>query len=401
MSDKDLSHHRGSLEDFAIFSLHPYLYTRTLLLMVWDFLVDRTETYVDLIRRKKPKLTRSIKFSFLRSVANAFFRESSTYFIMEDIVRGIPVIYANYLGYDMVAHYGGPKSRDAMNTLAGIDRQIRKLGRTIKRKAPKHYDLVVMSDHGQAQCVPFTSIYEKSLPEMIEDTLNQPSIEAGGHTAELGYFNTLLREIRHVEEAYGTRSIRSSRTALERLHKRIHEEYVADKEHEGVVVCANGNLAHVYLTETRERATTEDLLERHPTLLESLVAHEGIGFIVTTNAEGDHLMMSKGGMRKLRTGVVEGDDPILQYANGVTARIVTDTLIELCGYPSSGDIVLNGAVRPDGSVVSFEPQRGTHGGLGGEQTDAFVIFPWRTASRQQPLRSPVDMHRFLASMLAR
>jgi uncharacterized membrane protein YvlD (DUF360 family) len=400
LSDKDLKHHRGSLEDFAIFSLHPYLYTRTLLLMVWDFLVDRVETYTDLIRRKKPKLTRSIKFSFLRAVGNAFFREAATYFIMEDIVRGIPVIYANYLGYDMVAHYGGPKSRDAINTLAGIDRQIRKLGRMIRRKAPKHYDLVVLSDHGQTRCVPFTSLYNKSLPQTIEDTLKQPSIEPGGHTAELGYFNTLLREIRRVEEAYGTRSIRSSRTALERLHRRIQEEYVESKRHDGVVVCANGNLAHVYLTETTGRATTEYLLENHPTLLESLVAHEGIGFIVTTNAQGDHLMMSKGGMRKLRTGVVEGDDPVLAYANGVTARIIIDTLIELCGYPNSGDIVLNGALRPDGTVVSFEPQRGTHGGLGGEQTDAFVIFPRRSTCRRQPLRNPNDMHRFLASLLA-
>ena len=54
-SGKDLKEHRGSLEDFAIFSLHPYLYTRTFFLMIWDFLVDRVENLVDLIGRKKPK----------------------------------------------------------------------------------------------------------------------------------------------------------------------------------------------------------------------------------------------------------------------------------------------------------------------------------------------------------
>lgn len=399
MSDRDLKHHRGSLEDFAIFSLHPYLYTRTILLMMWDFIVDRAQTLLDLVRQKKPRLIRSIKFSFLRAVANTFFREASTYFIMEDIIRGIPVIYANFLGYDMVAHYGGPTSWDAMSTLAGIDRQIKKIDRMIARTAHRHYDIVVLSDHGQARSVPFKSIFGKSLPALIEEMLKKRSLEASSQTAELGYFDTLLQEIRRVEAAYGTRSIRGSRNALERLHRRIRAEEAPTEEHEGVIVCVNGNLAHVYLTERPERLTTEYLLENHPGFLNALVAHEGIGFVMTTNQEGDHLMMSMDGMRKLRSGVVEGNDPVERYANG-RAPLIIDALVRLCGYRSSGDIIVNGATLPDGSVVSFEPQRGTHGGLGGEQTDAFIVFPRKFAGRNAPVRGPVDMHRFLSALLA-
>lgn len=400
MSERDLKQHRGSLEDFAIFSLHPYLYTRTIFLMVWDFIVDQAQTYLDLIQQKKPMVVRSIKFSLLRALGNAFFREAATYFVMEDIVRGIPVIYANYLGYDMVAHYGGPRSWDALSTLAGIDRQIKKISRMITRKARKHYDLVVLSDHGQTGSVPFKTLFRKSLPALIEEVLKKRSIEPTGTTAELGYFDTLLREVRMVEEAYGTRSIRSSRHALERLHKRIREDYDPQEGDEGAVVCANGNLAHVYLTESSDRVTTEQLLDKHPTLLEFLIAHEGIGFVVTTNDEGDHLMMAKDGMRKLRTGVVEGVDPILRYSDGTSSRVIIDALIELCQFPNSGDIVVNGATLDNGSVVSFEPQRGTHGGLGGEQTDPFIIFPRHFRDRKADIRGPVEMHHFLSGLLA-
>lgn len=400
MSDKDLKQHRGSLEDFAIFSLHPYLYTRTMLLMVWDFLVDRAEAMMDLVRRKKPKLTRSIKFSFLRALVNAFFRESTTYFVMEDIVRGIPIIYANYLGYDMVAHSSGPNSWDALNTLTGIDRQIKKIGRMIKKNPLHHFDLVILSDHGQTESVPFKNLYKKSLREVIEDHLETRLSEPGGHPAELGYFNTLLREVRMVEEAYGTRSIRSGRRTLERLHSRIHEEYEEEKESGGIVVCASGNLAHVYFTENPQRVPTEYLIEKYPTLLEYLVFHPGVGFVVTTNQDGEPIMMAKEGMRRLKSGGVEGGDPVARFANGNDPDLIVKTLVDLCGYPNSGDLIINGNILKNGRVVTFEPQRGTHGGLGGEQTGAFLISRRRFRGALDSVRGPEEMHRFLTGLLA-
>jgi hypothetical protein len=396
----DLKYHRASLEDFAIFLLHPYLYTRTFFLMIWDFLVDRFETLRDLIRRKKPKLTRSIKFSFLRAVVNTFFRESTTYFAMEDIVRGIPVIYVNYLGYDMVAHYAGPSSWDALSTLTGIDRQIRKIGRTIARHAPRHYDLVVLSDHGQTRCESFKSRYRMSLRDAIENHLNLPLSEPDSHTAELAYFNTLLRELRIVEEAYGTRAIRGRRRTLERFEKTVRQEYADEKAHEKIVVCASGNLAHVYFVENPQRATTEYVMETHPTLLEYLVSHPGIGFVLTTNDAGEHLMMARAGMRRLKTGVVEGTDPVRAFANSKGIDFVVKTLIELCRYPHSGDLIINGSMLEKGVTVTFEEQRGTHGGLGGDQTDAFVIFPRGLRVDKTSPQSPAQMHDFLASFLA-
>jgi hypothetical protein len=262
----------------------------------------------------------------------------------------------------------------------------------------KHYDLVILSDHGQTRSRSVRSLYKKGLRQAIEEHQDVPLSEPSGHTAELGYFNTLLRELRMVEEAYGTRSIRSSRRTLERFHKSVHEEQPEEK-HAGIVVCASGNLAHVYFTDNPERVTTEYLLEKHPTLLEYLISHPGIGFLITTNGEGEHLMMSRDGMRRLRAGVVEGVDPVPPFADDHDVGLVVRTLMRLCQYPHSGDLIINGNMLAGDVVVTFEEQGGTHGGLGGPQTDAFVIFPRRFRGLVDPVQNPAQMHKFLTMLM--
>lgn len=397
---KGLKKYKGEFEDFAIFSLHPYLYTRSLLYVVGDFIVDRVQATVDILRRRKNRIQRSLKFSFLRAIANAGFRESTAYFVMEDIVRGMPIIYANFVGYDMVAHYAGPESSDAIGTLTGIDRKLKRIYRAISKKAPRHYDLIVISDHGQTRSVPFRKLYGITLPDFVGKTFQKPTVEHFGQTAEVGYFNTLLSEIRRVDQTYGSRrSIRTQRRTLEKLREKISDDVLEDKEEVAFVVCASGNLAHLYLTHTTNRIATEDLLERFPNLLETLVGHPGIGFVVTVRENGEILMIGKDGMRNLRTGEIEGDDPMVPYMVGREGEYTARALAELAAFPHSGDIILNGALLDDGSVVTFEKQAGTHGGLGGPQTEPFIVFPKSVKTKRDSMQNPEEIHSFLAGLL--
>ncbi|MFQ5511222.1 MAG: phage holin family protein [Candidatus Krumholzibacteriia bacterium] len=398
LSDKDIKHHRGELEDFAIFSLHPHLYTRTILFMLWDFLVDRVEAGIEFMKRGNPRLVRTVKFSLHRAVGNACFREITSFFVREDIVRGMPIIFANFIGYDMVAHYAGPDSLNALSTLTGIDRRFKQINRTIRKKASKHFDVIILSDHGQTRCVSFAGLYGKSLDRVIQDKLDNRRV-GRPVTGELAYLDTLLREMRVVEEAYGTRPIRRGRRTLERLHAKIKQEAVEEKAAGNVVVCPSGNLAHVYFTEVPDRLPTEYVIEKYPALLGGLVSHPGVGFVITTNRDGELMMMGKEGMRRLRSGHVEGSDPLSAYTNGSDDRGTIDALVQMSGYPNAGDLVVNGAIRPDGSVVSFENQRGTHGGLGGEQTEPFIIYPRRFRGKRDQVSDPVDVHDFIMGLL--
>ncbi|MEJ2722257.1 MAG: alkaline phosphatase family protein, partial [bacterium] len=334
--------------------------------------------------------------------ANAGFREGTTHFIKEDIVRGIPVLYANYVGYDMVSHYAGPDSPDALGTLVAIDRQIRKIYRTINKRARKHYDLIILSDHGQSASTPFKSLNNKTLPDIIGEALQKRTVERFGRTAELGYFDTLLREIQRADKMYSTRSTRTSRRTLERLREKIsktEKDEKDEKDEDGFIVCASGNLAHVYFTEFPERLTTEYLMKHHSDLLRLLVMKPGIGFIITKRENGEILMIGKNGMRKLKSGEVEGEDPLLPYITGSDGEHTARALATMADYPHSGDLIVNGGFLEDGSVATFEKQAGTHGGLGGAQTESFIIYPRYNRGKLRRMQSPSEVHEFLHGML--
>jgi hypothetical protein len=44
-------------------------------------------------------------------------------------------------------------------------------------------------------------------------------------------------------------------------------------------------------------------------------------------------------------------------------------------FENSGDLILNSTLYPDGTVAALEELIGCHGGLGGEQTDAYLFHP--------------------------
>jgi hypothetical protein len=47
----------------------------------------------------------------------------------------------------------------------------------------------------------------------------------------------------------------------------------------------------------------------------------------------------------------------------------------IADFPNCGDLLLNSPVYEDGTVAAYEELIGSHGGLGGEQTDAFIFHP--------------------------
>jgi hypothetical protein len=47
----------------------------------------------------------------------------------------------------------------------------------------------------------------------------------------------------------------------------------------------------------------------------------------------------------------------------------------IADFPHAGDLIVNSTVYPDGTVAAMEELIGSHGGLGAEQTDAFILHP--------------------------
>ncbi len=48
-------------------------------------------------------------------------RDLTTAVVLDNMFAGIPVIYANYLAYDEVAHHAGPERPESLEELSRLD----------------------------------------------------------------------------------------------------------------------------------------------------------------------------------------------------------------------------------------------------------------------------------------
>jgi hypothetical protein len=139
-----------------------------------------------------------------------------------------------------------------------------------------------------------------------------------------------------------------------------------------VTVCHSGNLAQVYFDVFPRKVTLNELNAAYPSMVDTLVDHEGIGFVVAYGDDGEPLVFGENGARNLYTGDVTGKDPLIPFGDvDLRAR----QLKRVADFPHAGDLIINSTLYPDGTVAAMEELIGNHGGLGGEQTDAFIFHP--------------------------
>ncbi|MDQ4039535.1 MAG: alkaline phosphatase family protein, partial [Actinomycetota bacterium] len=102
-----------------------------------------------------PRVDRGGIYPLIRPVTTVLSRDVITSAISEDIIAGRPAVYADFLGYDEVAHHSGIERYDVLEVLRSIDQQIGRLAR-VSELAPRPYHFVILSDHGLTQGPAFT-----------------------------------------------------------------------------------------------------------------------------------------------------------------------------------------------------------------------------------------------------
>jgi hypothetical protein len=105
------------------------------------------------------------------------------------------------------------------------------------------------------------------------------------------------------------------------------------------------------------------------------------------------LVLGAQGRLDLAAGQPDGSDPLADY--GPRAA---ESLRRLEGFPNAGDLILLGAVdRVTGEVTGFEELVGSHGGLGGWQTEPFILCPATlTLADDPPVGAPALYHQLTA-----
>ena len=380
------------MQSFSMFLYNPYNLTRGIAQFVTAVITEYFQARRQRVRDVKPRISRGMPFPFLKASTTTIMRDMVVDLIIGEMGRGTPVIYADYLGYDEVAHHAGPERPESMQQLDRVDRMMRSLSRAAE-DAPRPYHFILVSDHGQTQGAPFEDRYGIGLEELTRSLMegDVSSLDASNDVEGWGPINTFLTEASRTPGASGRLVSAALRSETEEgwvavgdtegVHKGAEKKQAAADEDEipDLVVAASGNLANIYFTEVRERLSLEGIAALHPELLPGLVRHEGIGFVMVRSEEHGPLVISRDGVRNLETDEIEGEDPLRWYSEHTP-----DNLRELDSYQHIGDIFVISMYDPSTEEVApFEHQVGSHGGLGGMQTKAFVLYPAAFATQDK------------------
>jgi len=395
----------GERADFNLFFLSPHAYTKAVMAALWDYMAGLAFALAGRFDKDRPRLKFSIKRVAQRAVANSFLRDLSFFWLKQDMVRGVPVIYSNFVGYDDVAHYTGPDTHEAQVTLAGFDRHLRKLRRRARRESPIRYDMVLLSDHGQTPSVPFRILYGETIEATLTRLIGKTAARLPDHRRVFdpysSYTAALLAQLEEAGPLGLGWAADQARATLTRINRPVPEgEAPAPDDAPAAVVCVSGSLAHVYFTGTDRALHLEEICGLYPGLVEDLSRHPGIGLVAAAREFGDAVAICDDGIRNLITGELGGQrDPLAPFADRDRWAM---ELAQLVSYPRSGDLIINGSWLPDrGRIVVLEEQSSSHGGLGGLQTEPFFMAPTDWDPSAMDLESPEALHGLIKRQLAR
>ena len=241
--------------------------------------------------------------------------------LLQAMDEGLPVIYACFYTYDEAAHAFGPADPNTLRVLRHIDSTIRlAANRRRTNRAGVDYEIVILSDHGQVETVPFSQRGD-SLGRRLSEWLP-------GHA---------VTEHRGGTFGEGAR----------------------------VEITYSGGLAHVYFADVAGRLDRAALDARFPGLVANVAGLDGVGVVMVRDA-----LITRDGEFALGSPLQPATRELLERFD--EPEVLASQLRRLNSFERSGDLVVFGAY--DGTrQVNFEDQVGGHGSIGGDQLHPFLL----------------------------
>jgi len=364
-----MSAERKANPGYRAFLANGFNVTRTLVLFFWEIVIELVAATQQRRRDVRPRGQRGGRYPFLRATMCVAVRDLIVFGVLTDMMRGRPAVYATFSSYDEVAHHSGLERADTLEALRKLDQQFGRIERA-RRYAPRPYEIVVLSDHGQTQGATFKQRNGYDLRDLVERSSENATVSrmASGDENDVGAQHA-------VAEATG----------------RSTDGSEPQPEHEQVVVLGSGNLGLVYLMEAKERLSLEEINERHPRLVPALVGHPHVGFVLVRSRERGAVVLGAGGSHALDQGRIEGEDPLASFSTNAPAHLRrTDS------FANAPDILVNSFYDDElEQGCAFEELISFHGGLGGPQTRPFILHPVELPMPTEPLVGAAAVHRVL------
>jgi uncharacterized membrane protein YvlD (DUF360 family) len=357
---------------YRAFLANGFNVTRALVLFFWEVLLEVTAAIRAARRDVRPRGHRGGAYPLIRAAMCVIVRDLIVFAVLTDMMRGRPAVYATFSSYDEVAHHSGLYRADTLEALRKLDQQFGRLDRA-RRFAPRPYEIVVLSDHGQTQGATFKQRNGYGLDELVERSLANRQVTGVGGGDEQDAM------VKHaMNEATGHTPSKPAKN---------------DVSGRDVVVLGSGNLGLIYLMEEPRRLTLEEIEERHPELLPALRTHPHIGWLLLRSAMHGAVVLGPRGTNYLDEGRIEGEDPLAPFSPTASQHLKRSD-----AFAHVADIMVGSFYDPAlDEACAFEELISFHGGLGGPQTRAFILAPPVLPAPAEPIIGAAAVHGLLSS----
>ncbi len=342
-------------ESWSAFYSRPFNGAHVAVLLLLEVFLDIRCRYRQWKKNIQPRLKHTrLSYFIARVGANVLLREISTYTVIGNVIAGEKdTVYTTYLGYDEVAHHYGVTDNECFDVLKKLDRQIHRID-TAKKYSKRFYHICILSDHGQTNGATFKQRYGLSLNELVKKLLPEKE--------------NIYQEIDSNQDHFDQAITIPSQNLKRRLRRDSKEK---NQKEAKVIVLASGNLGLIYFTKWPHRMTLEEIELAYPTVMSGLLNHEGIGFLMVRSQEHGPLVLSAKGRYYLANDKIEGENPLTKFGENAAVHLRrTDS------FNYVPDILVMSLYDPaKDEVAAFEELIGSHGGLGGDQSRPFIMYP--------------------------
>ena len=389
-----LEHRKGIGRAYAAYFARPYAVIKTAVFTIIEVFRERASAIGQERRDIQPRIKRNWSYAVMRAWATVIQLDLQVSAVVGDMLSGRPAVYTTFLAYDEVAHHSGIERTESLQALRKVDRQLRRI-MNVAPLSPRPYRFVILSDHGQSQGSTFLDRYGYSLEDMVSRLCEGAEVGpvSGGEDDARAYINASAAESDGDDSVTLKTLRRVGRSGEPGTHpdKSETEEPEEAELPPELSVMASGCLGLISFPREPGRLSKEQIDRLYPQLIEGLRTHPGIGFLLVRSDDDGALVLGPAGTHFLDQERVEGKDPLEPFGPNAAMHVKRSD-----EFPHCPDLMINSTYwRELDEVAAFEELVGSHGGMGGLQSQPFVLHPADLEWPTEPVIGAEAVHHVL------
>jgi predicted AlkP superfamily pyrophosphatase or phosphodiesterase/uncharacterized membrane protein YvlD (DUF360 family) len=344
-----------AIREYSAYFYSSLGFMRSLILSIAEMVKEVYQARRQISLGVSPRIKRHGSYILLRAMTNVLMRDLQTNIVIQNMLKGVNSLYVDYLDYDEVAHHAGMARPESLASLRGLDWVVGMIDRS-RQYAPRKYELILVSDHGQSQGPTFKQLHNgKTLEMYINDFVH--------NTGTQNTDSKPAEEQKSILTFY-------KKNKKDNKSSKVNEDESDMLNTTDIVFTGSGNLGNIWFKNHKKRLTLEEIQNEYPDLIEKILQLDGVGMIVVKSKDG-HLCISFIGSINLETKDITKNNPLNIYS-----KHDTNSLLRLSKMNNAPDIiVISSYDEITGEVYAFEELVGNHGGIGGWQTEAILLHP--------------------------